>query len=221
MDNWLAFLWQPYQSYSTWEIIIEAIAAVFGVVSVMLAQRRNIWVYPVGLVSTVLYTHLFFKWGLYGETIINAYYTAMSLYGWVLWRRFREQDHVHVAVRWASSSDALIGGVVWCVSLALVVLIYCFKPWIQSGFATWDMSVMGWSHLTWVDAIDASVAATCIVAMWLQAKRCINHWYLWTLANSVMVPLMFYKGYGITALQYVVFIVLALVGLRWWKQSLR
>lgn len=221
MNEWLAFLWEPYQAYTAMEITVEALAAVFGVVSVLLAQKRNIWVYPVGLVSTILYSYLFFKWGLYGETLINVYYTAMSVYGWMLWRKFSEQDHVHVSVQWANGKDAVIGGVIWLFSAAFVLGIYCFRPWIQSGFATLDGSAVGVQHLGWVDFVDAGVAATCFVAMWLQAQRRINHWILWTVANVVMVPLMFYKGYGITALQYIVFVVLALVGLRLWKKSLQ
>lgn len=221
MNEWLAFLWEPYQAYTGAEISVEALAAVFGVVSVLLAQKRNIWVYPVGLVSTVLYTYLFFKWGLYGETLINAYYTAMSIYGWILWRKYSEQDHVHVKVVWANLQDAQIAAGIWIGSYLLVLAIYCFRPWIQSGFAVFDAQAFGIHHLGWVEYVDVAVAATCFVAMWFQAQRRINHWYLWTIGNVVMVPLMFYKGYGITALQYMVFVVLALVGLRLWKQSLQ
>ncbi|AUZ03871.1 MULTISPECIES: nicotinamide riboside transporter PnuC [Vitreoscilla] len=221
MNEWLAFLWAPYQTYSRIEISVEALAAVFGVVSVLLAQRRHIWVYPVGLVSTILYSYLFFKWGLYGEALINAYYTAMSVYGWILWRQHSEQDHVHVAVQWANFKDAGIGGVIWLCSFLFVLAIYYFRPWIESGFSVWDMNQHSIHHLGGIDFLDASIAATCFVAMWLQAQRRINHWYLWTIANVVMVPLMFYKGYGITALQYMVFVVLAWIGLRLWKQSLQ
>ena len=63
--------------------------------------------------------------------------------------------------------------------------------------------------------------AIFFIGMWFQSQRKIDSWTLWIIGDAVMVPLMFYKGYGITALQYMVFVVLALVGLRLWKQSLQ
>lgn len=98
MNNWLAYLLDPYQTYTLSQIMVESIAALFGIVSVFFSLKRNIWVFPTGIISTFLYTFLLFNWGLYGETLINVYYTLMSIYGWLLWHKQTQVDRVHVHV---------------------------------------------------------------------------------------------------------------------------
>ena len=67
---------------------LEFIAVVFGIVSVLYSRKENILVYPTGIINTALYTWFCFSWwGLYAEGSLNFYYTAMSIYGWYLWRR--------------------------------------------------------------------------------------------------------------------------------------
>ena len=105
MNNFIDYIVEPYKSYSTLQIILEIIAAFFGVLSVYYTKKRNILVYPTGILSTFLYIYLFFSWGLYGETLINLYYTSMSVYGWVLWSKQTEKDHLHVDVSWAKKTD--------------------------------------------------------------------------------------------------------------------
>lgn len=220
MNDVVTFLLEPYQTYTTSQIAIESMAALTGVISVILAQRRHIGVYPVGLISTVLYTYLFFQWGMYGETIINGYYTAMSIYGWMLWSKQVQTDHVHVDVAWANKRDWTFAGVVGMASFLLVMLVYVFRPWIQAGFTADAWAQIGAHHFGWVDYVDAALAAVFFIGMWFQAQRKIDTWHMWILGDVVMVPLMLYKGYGITSLQYAVFVVLAVMGLMAWKKSL-
>ena len=71
---------KPYESYSLLFIILEAIAAVFGIMSVWYARRNSILVYPTGIISTAMYVYILFVGGVYGDAVINIYYTAMSVY---------------------------------------------------------------------------------------------------------------------------------------------
>ena len=206
MNDIVQYLLAPYASYTQTQIAIESLAAVFGVISVLLAQRRHIGVFGTGIVSTVLYTYLFFRWGMYGETIINAYYTAMSLYGWMLWYKQAEADHVHVQVTWADKHDWMWSAVVWVLSFAFVLCVYYFRPWIQDGFGDAGWQQIGVHHFGWVDYLDAALAAIFFIGMWFQAQRKIDSWTMWIIGDVVMVPLMLYKGYGITSLQYAIFV---------------
>ena len=87
MNEILNFFLEPYQSASTLNISLEFIAAFFGVISVFYAKKENILVFPTGIISTVLYVYLLSQWNLYGDLIINIYYTIMSLYGWYMWSK--------------------------------------------------------------------------------------------------------------------------------------
>ena len=88
---------KPYESYDSLQITLEASGAIFGILSVFFSIKKNIWVYPTGIISTLIYVYLLFNAGLLGDCIINIYYSVMSIYGWVLWAR-NSEDHVHVEV---------------------------------------------------------------------------------------------------------------------------
>lgn len=68
---------------------LEWLAVVAGITSVWYSKKESSWVYPTGLVNTIIYTWLSFKYQLPGEGLVNFYYTAMSLYGWYNWSRKR------------------------------------------------------------------------------------------------------------------------------------
>ncbi len=66
---------------------LEWLAAAAGIISVWYSKKESSWVYPTGLLNTIIYTWLSFKYHLPGEGVVNFYYTTMSLYGWYNWTR--------------------------------------------------------------------------------------------------------------------------------------
>src|SRR5678815_5794445 len=75
---------------TTW---LEYIAVFSGIASVYFSRIENIWVYPVGLINTIIYIWLSVKGHLFGEASVNFYYTVMSVYGWILWAKKDTQQH--------------------------------------------------------------------------------------------------------------------------------
>src|SRR6185295_3696862 len=64
---------------------LEAVAVIFGVVSVFLSVREHIWSWPTALVNVSLYFALFFESGLYSDMGLQLVYFVLSLYGWYEW----------------------------------------------------------------------------------------------------------------------------------------
>ena len=83
----LDLLFAQYKGYSFFFITLEITAVVFGIISVLFARKNNILVYPTGLISTLIFIYILYNFKLYGEFIINIYYSAMSIIGWYLWSR--------------------------------------------------------------------------------------------------------------------------------------
>ena len=83
----IEFLFSQYKDYSNVFIFLELTAVVFGIISVLFARKNNILVYPTGLVSTLIYVYILLEWKLFGDFIINIYYSVMSILGWYLWIR--------------------------------------------------------------------------------------------------------------------------------------
>lgn len=207
-----------YDSYETYLIYFEAIAVVFGLLSVYFSIRQNIWVYPTGIISTVLFIYIMYVFGLLGDMLINVYYTVMSVYGWILWARY-SQDQIHVDVKKASKKDWQIGGLLFFGSLIFVGLVYYFKPYIDNQFSM-DGVVLGMYHLDWANYTDIVTTSLFLVGMFFMAKRNIENWIFWIVADFICIPMMLYKGLGITAIQYIIFTVMAIIGYIEWKKSL-
>jgi nicotinamide mononucleotide transporter len=216
--DFLQTLAAQYDSYETYLIYFEAIAVVFGLLSVYFSIRQNIWVYPTGIISTVLFIYIMYVFGLLGDMLINVYYTVMSVYGWILWARY-SQDQIHVDVKKASKKDWQIGGLLFFGSLIFVGLVYYFKPYIDNQFSM-DGVVLGMYHLDWANYTDIVTTSLFLVGMFFMAKRNIENWIFWIVADFICIPMMLYKGLGITAIQYIIFTVMAIIGYIEWKKSL-
>ena len=121
--NFYDLFLKPYESYETYQIVLEAVATIFGLLSVYFSIKKNIWVYPTGIISTVLYVYILFVYGLLGDMMINFYYTVMSIYGWILWSK-SSADHVHVEVSWATKKQWIFAIILFLLSLGLVTLVY-------------------------------------------------------------------------------------------------
>lgn len=216
--NFLQELTAQYQSYETYLIVLEVIATIFGLLSVYFSIKKNIWVYPTGIISTVLFIYIMFVFGLLGDMLINVYYSVMSIYGWILWSKSSE-DHIHVEVKKASKNDWSFGSALFFGSLLFVGLIYYFKPFIDNQFSMEGVK-LGLYHLDWANYTDIVTTSLFLVGMYFMAKRNLENWIFWIVADIVCVPMMLYKGLGFTALQYLIFTVMAIVGYLEWKKNL-
>ncbi|WP_379964819.1 nicotinamide riboside transporter PnuC [Epilithonimonas sp. UC225_85] len=216
--DFLQTLAAQYESYETYLIIFESVAVFFGLLSVYFSIRQNIWVYPTGIISTVLFIYIMYVFGLLGDMLINVYYTVMSVYGWILWAK-NSKDHIHVDVRKASKKDWEIGGLLFIGSLIFVGAVYYLKPYIDNQFSMNGVK-LGLYHLDWANYTDIVTTSLFLVGMYFMAKRNIENWIFWIVADFICIPMMIYKGLGITAIQYIVFTAMAIIGYIEWKKSL-
>ena len=123
----IEFLFSQYKEYSNFLIALELIAVVFGVISVLFARKNNILVYPTGLVSTILYVYILFEFQLYGDLIINFYYTIMSVLGWYLWSKTKN-GHEEFPISTINRKDFLISTLIFTIKIKnFFVFINSFK----------------------------------------------------------------------------------------------
>lgn len=210
---------KPYEAYTAGQIWLEVAGTFFGLLSVYFSIKKNIWVYPTGIISTAIYVYILFHAGLLGDMMINVYYTVMSIYGWVLWAK-NSADRVHVQVSRASRREWLLGTALFVFSMAFVTLVYYYKPFIDGKFSM-DGVTLGLHHLDWANWLDVFTTSIFLVGMWFMAKRRIENWLFWIIGDLICVPMMIYKGLGITSIQYFVFTAMAVVGYMEWKKSLK
>lgn len=180
---------------------LEFVAVLFGITSVLCSRLENIWVYPTGLINTTIFIYLSIVAGLYAEAGVNAYYTVMSIVGWVLWsRRKAGQTVLHITRSRRRE---------WLQALAFFALC-----WLVLFLA-----LDHWTDST-VPAADGFAAAAAYTGMWLMTRKKLENWLWWTATNLAAMPLYFSKGFVFTAFQYLVFLVLSVLGYLEWKRRL-
>ena len=196
----LDFLFSQYNEYSVFFIFLEITAVLFGVVSVLFARKNNILVYPTGLISTLIFIYILYNFKLYGEFIINIYYSIMSILGWYFWsRRNNGQEEFPISIM--NSKEYKISAIIFTVTLLFIALVYHFFD--------------KFTNLT--AYVDAFTTALFFVGMWLMAKRKIENWIVWIIADIISVPLYFFKGLTVSSLQFIVFTIIAVLGYIEWK----
>lgn len=187
---------------------LEYIAVFSGIASVWFSRIENIWVYPVGLVNTIIYIYLSFQVGLWGEGSVNFYYTVISIYGWILWAK-RDRQHHHVVVIKRSTGKEWIGHLSF-FSFFYIVLFFALVWLKKTGNAP--------QAIPWADAAASAAAYT---GMWLMAKKKVESWYWWIVTNIASIPLYFVKGLVFTSVYYLVLLVMAVFGLSEWMKRAR
>lgn len=183
----------------TW---LEGIAVFFGVASVYYSMKENILVFPTGLISTLIYVWICLQVGLYADMGINAYYFAMSIYGWYIWSRPTQEGNT-LPVTWLGI-QGIIG------SVLLFLASYAILAFILLRLTDSD-----------VPYVDSFTTASAFVGMYLMAKKKVENWIAWIITDLVSVPLYFYKGLILTSFQFLFFTVLAVLGLIAWIKSAR
>lgn len=182
---------------------LEVVAVFFGILSVWFARKENIWVYPTGIINVLIYVYLCFYAGLYADMGINAFYFLMSVYGWYKWTHKQNSDSEFLHISRLNFKQALFYFAVIVVSF--MVIYYVLKNYTDSS----------------VPIFDSFTTALFIAAMLLMALKKIENWHAWIIGDILVIPLFAYKGLVFTSIQYIVFLVLAIMGLVEWRKRLQ
>ncbi len=236
------------------ENIVEIFGAVTGIAYVILEIRRNILLWPLGIITSAVYIYVFGREGFYANMGLQWYYLFISIYGWYKWNSsitvnkeeargasgIVEPDAPQYSLppeileaRRASGivePDApqstlpvenIVGvpkeGItdvqrikrttaVWC---ALAVAVLWGLLWFVLARAT-DSPVPVW---------DGLIASLSVVATWMLTRKYLEQWYVWIFANAIAVAVYLASGLYPTAILFMVYFVMAIVGVREWRKS--
>ena len=198
----LDFLLEQYKNASTTQILLESIAFVFGITSVICAKKESIWVYPTGLISTVITVYLLYQAKYFGDMTMNFYYSIMSIYGWYKW--MSKSNEPDLKITRTSSKEKIIGIGLFFLTLLITYLVYVFFDY----------------KLEFVNYIDIFTSGIFFTGMWYMALKKIENWTLWIIGDCIAVPLFWYRGLGMLSLQYLIFTILAILAYLEWKKIL-
>ena len=203
MNHIFDFFLKSYQDKSILVIILETIVLITGIASVWYAKKENILVYPTGLIATIISVYLLLKDKLYGDMMMNFYFSIMSLYGWWNWSRTKDNQRV-VKISRTNTREKVIGFVLFILTVFFTYIVYKFFG----------------DEITTSNYIDMVTSGMFFMGMWYMAKKKIENWTLWIIADIITVPLYAYRGFGMLSFQYLIFTILAIQAYFLWKNSL-
>ncbi|WP_174275371.1 nicotinamide riboside transporter PnuC [Sphingomonas bacterium] len=181
---------------------LEIVAALLGVLNILLLVRRSVWNYAFGLAMVALYAPVFFHARLYSDALLQIIFFAVQLYGLWNWRRSQaESGEVRIERLTA------IGRLAWAVAgLALI--------------AAWGGAMARWTDAAF-PYLDAANAIISVIAQIMLSLRLIENWPLWILVDAIAIGLYIARGLLPTAALYVVMLGMSAWGWIAWRRTLR
>ena len=179
---------------------IEFTAAVLAVAYLLLAIRQRLSCWVAAFISSCLFVWVFFTARLYMESLLNAYYAAMAIYGFWQWQQGKGVAALKVT-RWpiARHAGALLG------VIALSVINYFFLRRFTP--AAWPF-------------VDSMVTWSSVFATFLVARKVYENWYWWLAIDAASLYLSFTRHLYVTMLLFGLYLILIVIGMREWRRSL-
>lgn len=191
-----------YQSIPNWQIGIEIVIFIFGVLSVYFAKKENVLVYPTGIICTILSVYIMFHAKYYADMSINIYYSIMSVYGWFQWKKITNGEVLSISR--TNLKEKIIGIILFLITT--IICIYIYK------FFNYKLQINNY--------LDIFTTSLFFTAMWYMAKKKIENWTLWIVGNTFAVYIFFDRQLYIITIQYIIFTILAISAYIEWKKYL-
>lgn len=182
-------------------LMLEPVAVILGVTFVILSARESLWCWVSGFFSTLIYTYIFWKGGLFSSTLLNFYYMGMSVYGFILWKKGDKEEKRLSVTSWP---------LVKHISAILITIFFS----IAAGYFLSTYTDANFAYL------DTLVMLFSVLSAWMLAHKIIETWIYWIFIDSAAITLYWMAGYRTTILLFIVYIVLSIYGYISWRKHL-
>lgn len=191
------------------DLIIEIIGAAIGLIYLFLEYKANVWLWPAGIVMSLFYVVIFFHGKFYADAAVYLYYIGANTYGLLKWTQSRRQG---------LTADGIEANELTITHVPSKKIL----PIAATAIALWGL--LYWILSTFTDSPvplgDAFTTALSIVAMWMLAQKYLEQWLLWIIVNVVSTALYFWKGLYPTAILFIVYVIVAVLGYFRWRNEM-
>ncbi|MBQ8158021.1 MAG: nicotinamide mononucleotide transporter [Prevotella sp.] len=180
---------------------LDIVTTILGLIYIWLEYRAHIALWVVGIVMPALDVYLYYSHGLYGDAGMAVYYTLAAVYGLCIWK-FKKTRKLkqELPIIHMPRSQYLGTTVFFFVSWAAIY--YVLKNWTDST----------------VPVLDSFTNALSFVGMWALARKYLEQWLFWIVVDMVCTVLYVQKGIPFKAGLYGLYVVIAVMGYRKWKE---
>ena len=180
---------------------LDLFTTILGLIYIWLEYRASIWLWFFGIVMPLLDIWLYWSHGLYGDAGMACYYALAAVYGFLVWK-FKKTRKTHQPLPIIHMPHRL------------------YLPVVVAFFAAWGVTYyirITFTNST-VPVLDSFTNALSFVGLWALARKYLEQWFFWMVVDMVCTILYIQKGIPFKAILYGLYVVIAVLGYRKWKQ---
>ena len=181
--------------------LIEWVAVLLSLAYLILAMKQNPWCWPCALISTALFTWVFFDVSLIMEAALSVYYMVMAVYGYWAWRRKVNAKALVISTRPKS----------WHLKAIVVILGLS----LVSGFILSKNTEAAWPY------VDSLTTWGAVVTTYMVTQKIYENWFYWLVVDSLALALYLERGLYPSSLLMAVYLILVCIGLYQWRRELK
>ena len=183
-------------------IWLELTGTLVGLIYLWLEFRASVWLWAANIVMPLIYIFVYYDSGFYADMGINVYYLVASLYGWIMWRRGRDNGKELPISHTPRREIVLMGSIFAVLMLGIWLILINFTD-------------------STVPLGDTFTTALSVVALYMLAKKYVEQGLVWIVVDVVCAALYIYKGLYPTAILYLLYSVVAWFGYRRWLKMMK
>jgi nicotinamide mononucleotide transporter len=181
---------------------LDFLGLIFGLLTVLLLIRENIWTWPAGIIYVLISLVVFWKSKLYADVILHIIYFFLNIYGWYFWIFGRRMEDSDLKITTQRANDRWI--MVFIAATGSITTGILFQTYTDASLPFWDSAIAGFS----------------LAGIWLTAKKKIENWFYWFFVDITATGVYAFKGLYFYALLYGVYIILAAIGYWEWRKKM-
>lgn len=198
-----------YATLPFWELVAVFTALAY----VILAAKQNIWCWPAALISTTIYTVIFYEVYLWMDSLLQIYYFVMAIYGWYCWRNVSSLSQTNKVQQGSESSNKALPVSSW--PLICHIKAICILAAISLGLGFFMAS----NTPTDFPYLDSLTTVFAVYATYLVAQKVLENWLYWVAIDALSIYLYIEKGLMPTAVLFVLYTGIALAGYFVWRKN--
>ena len=178
---------------------ITICAAISGILYIILAAKENVWCWLAASISVCLYMYINYDLGYYSQAVLQIFYLFMAIYGYVMWNKL-DPERIK---EWSAKKHLFI---IFIGAIITFIIGFILTEYVEDSEQP---------------LLDSLTTVFSVFACYMVAKKVLGNWLYWIVIDSLIIYLYYIQGEFILALQFLVYIIIAIYGYFSWMQKIK
>ena len=179
--------------------LITVCAVISGILYIILAAKENVWCWLAASISVCLYMYINYDLGYYSQAVLQIFYLFMAIYGYVMWNKL-DPERIK---EWSAKKHLFI---IFIGAIITFIIGFILTEYVEDS----EQPIL-----------DSLTTVFSVFACYMVAKKVLGNWLYWIVIDSLIIYLYYIQGEFILALQFLVYIIIAVYGYFSWIQRMK